>query len=355
MTIHNRQQPATTLSLSHWQIFWTLVALTTLSLFEFRLLQFINLDSLSHVIEIKQGIVAGEPLWTVLQSRLLGPYLSWAVDTYTGLSAAQTELALRLLLGGLKNLVLWIALYACWRNLTLSWLGTLAGITAFLCLQHHTYLYLWDYVDIIVFTLFCLGMLKQFGICYFSLLFLVALCNRESGLFVALGFAMSAFQANSWSALLRFKFRLTAPVRLVMGILGIAIGIATVISLRAWLGIDLADTAQPLSGDINYNHTAHLTVWRNIQDVFIHNLTQWSPNFNIAITLLMLGIPALIGYCGHKLPEQFPLIGTFTAIYAGLWAFATVNESRVFLILIPFVIFLSLAIQHHRRSIESPV
>ena len=67
------------------------------------------------------------------------------------------------------------------------------GVAAFVALQDRTWLEIWDYTDILVFTIFSYGIITHKSSWYFISLFCVAIFNRESALFIGLWIALGSF------------------------------------------------------------------------------------------------------------------------------------------------------------------
>lgn len=162
-------------------------------------------------------------------------------------------------------------------------------------------------------------------------LFVAALLNRESALFIAVYIALSGLSISVAPPMFR--------VRIVLGTLLVAAGALYTHFVRRALFVGRPD------GTVDEVHAAignHVYLVENLRHIFWGNFT--STHFAISITLLV-GLALLL----RKLPSlgdadiKAALILLF--ILAQTIVFGSIIETRLFLIVIPFVLLLSLAPQ----------
>ena len=104
-------------------------------------------------VDAARGVIDGEPHWRVFQNRLLGPYLVRALEAVTGSFEQAHVLCTVALLAAAGYLVL-----RALDQQTGSVARTLAGYASFSLLVvfcfRRPWLYIWDFVDLVVFVLF---------------------------------------------------------------------------------------------------------------------------------------------------------------------------------------------------------
>lgn len=277
------------------------------------------------------NVIAGTPYWRAQQNRLLGPYAvlaaSWVLPSFL--------VAWKVVTGAVL-LVQSVLVYFILRRLEQNRVSALAGLGlywfAFLVLQCPLY-YVWDQIDMLVFTLFAYGIVAAKPMPFHLVLFGVALLNRESALFIAVYIALSGISLGIAPP----TFRVVLPSRIVFGALLVAAGALYTHFVRHALFVGRLD------GTMDEVHAAignHVYLVENLQRIFGSNFT--TTHFAVSITLLV-GLVLLF----RKLPSlrdadiKAALILLF--MLAQTIVFGSVNETRLYFITIPFVLLLSLA------------
>jgi hypothetical protein len=290
-----------------------------------------NLDELAQVVA---SILARKPIWIAYQNRLLGPALveliSWSGVTYADALNLFTFAAL-----AIQNVVLFFLL----RRLPLSsgkaLLGVIAYAFAFIGMSGKWF-YPWDSLDAIIFTFLAWGILQGKPLYYFVTLFCIGLLNRESALFIALYLVIDAF---AWP-LPTGSFFLASKGKLALGSLLILGGLAYTKFLRDWLFSGQADEANRLIGN-------HINLTQNIQDLFFYNLT------SIAIINSVFVIGSVVGmlYFFRQFSEaQCKAALVYGAMLLSVLFFGVVNETRMYIILLPFLFFLIIGIDKNQSA-----
>jgi len=321
---------------------WAIFALVALaSLLEYRSTLRFHLDPAiqTSMVATAWGVVTGEPHWAGYQSRLLGPWL------VRGLSATgcfgegmngfgRAFLALLLILTVAKNLTLTGVALRLHRSARVALSRTLVAITAFTILQVPEWLYLWDYLDVIVFTLFLYGTLTRKGILYFCLLFAAAILNRQSGLFIAAWLLLDGVFCRSPSTG-RLDW-LTSKTNSVVGAGLLVAGLLLIHCEQKWLLV--REIAQADNPAFAAEGTFHLG--RNLSTIGRHVL---SPNWTLGFLPGLLSLGTLAGLIlflrkADDLMTKHSLL--LIAMLCSVFLFGLVNETRVFAMFVPFVALL---------------
>ena len=316
----------------------TLAIVSSIALFWFVAFYF-QLDFPS-TVQRSLGVATGHPEWKVFQSRVLGPYIIKALS-----------------FGLLKNYstaYVWfqiatvaIAAFLCWR-LGRKYGGDDQGALQALMLFVICFIWLlspplpcsWDIIDIIVFIVFIDFVLSGSSLPWFLGLFAISILNRDSADFIALWLILDA--------LVRFfyprRYNLSKTPfdwhRLFAGVICIGVGLIIVELLKRNLLIEeMGPKLIPNSGTApgsRYN----VGLFRNI-DFLRHVLFNYQIQF-FQFWLVAPFIAAVIAL-GAKLvrldPQRYLSIYLIElSVLAAIFSFALINEMRVFVILIPFVV-----------------
>jgi hypothetical protein len=160
---------------------------------EFRLTILLHVPHLREMAESSWAITTGRPDWIEFQSRLLGPWLIRGFGTIFQVDPLQAWLDVSALLVLGKNLLCLFLLLRLTGRAAVAGAGTLAfSFLSLAFLDSHS-IYPWDFLDPAVFLLFLFGVLGRKGNGYFLALFLIALFNRESALFIPLWMMLDSF------------------------------------------------------------------------------------------------------------------------------------------------------------------
>jgi len=135
--------------------------------------------------DVLEGVVNREPLWRVYQSRLLGPHMVRALGTVTAGGPAVAYALVMLLvlfLAGLSVLLFTWRLRDPDRTPLASLL--LYQLCVILLLPCY-WLYAWDILSLLLFTVFVGLVLLRPGRLWFVLLYAIAVFNHEMAFFIA--------------------------------------------------------------------------------------------------------------------------------------------------------------------------
>jgi hypothetical protein len=173
--------------------------LIVLSLVEFRVFFQLHRENLYELAVAAHDVIAGTPHWRAFQSRLLGPYL---VAGWSALTGVAYETAHALVLVAL-TIAANLTAFAVFRRLTgsadIAFRYTIYFLCGFLVLVADEWVFVWDFLDMPIFVLFAFGVFTQQSWRYWLPLFLVAIVNRESALFIAAWVIIDAAARKRWS------------------------------------------------------------------------------------------------------------------------------------------------------------
>lgn len=343
-------------SQQNFNIFIAIIIVIFLSLLEYRLVILLHADDLKNLFHAAYGVTIGEPHWRVYQNRLLGPFSVKGLSEILGMTYAQVYMFFTMGLLVIQN----VLFFALFRQLTddnrLSVRYTLYFVAFFIALSDSNWLYLWDFLDIIVFTLFIYGILAYKNNWYFLFVFGIAILNKESGLFIALWLILDALIEKRDTNSFYFAMKLRDLKRLFLGIALLVGGIFFVEWIRDALFIKSAAGGGVKFTGIEYGKYVHFKFLINLK-VFVYNLTNLNFLLNFLVNIFILALPLFVIIQSKKAEETiFKIIILFLAIYSTIMLFGVLNETRVYNILIPFIIFLSAYFSGHivpRKMVSS--
>lgn len=297
-----------------------------LSAVTYKILTFIDRHHFDSIVEAAYSVIDGVT-WRAYQNRLLGPYTAYAISLL-GISYTSALKIYIFALLVLQNSVLFILL----RKTALSTQQSFGWLTlytlVFLFLQK-PWFYAWDSIDLIVFTLFAYGIFKTKGTTYFIGLFLIGLMNRESALFIALYIIIDAFYFNPI-----YKPQLQSSKKLLIGIVLLISGALYTKIIRDTLFTKEPNAFLDLPNKLIGNH---IYLFRNLQDLFVTNLS----NGNIVNSIfILLSSLYFLSFFKQKSQQTTKALFIYFIILGSTLTFGLVNETRVYLILLPLMIFL---------------
>jgi hypothetical protein len=319
------------------------------------------------LVSVARGVLSGHPPWKAFQARLLGPLafssfgraVIWLRTAsplaYTAfvrifslpdtrdLAVLDGFVALMLVI---KNVICFGLLRKTSGSVVKATGGTLLGSVLFIVTTNY-WLYTWDLFELIFFCFLAYLIFRRSkpGVLFF-VVYALALTNRESAAFF--GIWLVCFATASWIINRRFLWRECA-----IGIVLIAIAILYVQILRqsllveSTLGHEAAEswgTSALQLGQGAKIHQAfgnHLLFLENLK-IFAKNLV--STHFYVDVLLIALvGHGIAVVRLGIKWQKpQVLAIGIFNLfLLVCIVNFAILNETRLFLICIPFVVFSS--------------
>lgn len=322
-----------------------LLCVLLISLLEFRLVWMLHENDLDGIADLHEGIVSGEAYFNLWQSRLLGAYLAQGFSYVTGTVYFTAVLYTFLLLQCLKNIIFFWVIRGLTKRTWFSVLVTALFALGFLLLQDKKYLFIWDVIDMMVFTLLIYGALRKWPVSFFAGLFVVALPNREVALFIPLYLIISAFNISNWHDFFRLKWWPLQWPRLIVGVVLFVAGLLALVWLRDVLQIAPA-SVQPdnvevwkSGAPIALTEVGMFNLWVNALDLVYDSWRSPTQYMNF----LPISLAVVLPYFAWRFRQYlqgawWPLIATHLGIYLSLWLFAYLVEARVWLIMLPFVV-----------------
>ena len=280
------------------------------------------------------GVLIGKPDWFAYQNRLLGPYLIYLISLagFSYISSAKFFVFITIVI---QTIVLFVLLVK--KNLPYQQIIVyiLAYSFIFLAFQEYS-LYSWDSIDAILFIFFAWGIFENKSIFYFVAIFLVSLFNRESALFISIYLIIDAFEIKSLNIGL---IALKSKAKFVAGVVLTTAGIIFIKIARETLFISLSNG---FLDDIHRGLGNHINLTRNLIDLFFENFT----SIHIINSLfIFVSVSFLFYFMKQYKEEQLKALIVFLLIMVNILIFGLVNESRLFVVLIPFLIFFHHSIQ----------
>ncbi len=271
------------------------------------------------------AILHGQSFSPAFANRWLGPALLDGIAAVTGLAPGRAF--------GLLTLVLLLAgqglAFEVYRRLLgepwQAWRTSVLSGVALLLMVDPAWLKSWDFLDYLVLTALAHGVVAQANLGYFAGLFLAALPNRESALFIPLWLVVAAFEGSGWRWHLAHRRRLLAGLGLL-----VAGGVAVVAVRRwAWTGGDaLPASATPLG-----NHFLLLdnlrTVSAQVTRLQLEGL----------VTLALVGFAAVVAWRWQRMSlAQRQLAVVLAAMAVANLCFGLVDETRVWWTCVPLAV-----------------
>ncbi len=280
-----------------------------------------------------RDVVAGHAPHVAFQNRLLGPALVSLIAgaDVSDVAAFEIFTALGLALG---NVLMYVLLVRRGVSPRAALVLVAAYVLMFLAVQN-TWFYTWDVIDALVSTALAFGILQQKPLWYFVALFVVAIANRESGLFISAFIALDAFHLERTTR--RWRVVLTSPQRLVLGLALSVAGMAYVSALRRWLYLG-PPQAGALGGAIS-NHTHFLA---NVRELLVYDLFSARAGYS----LFVLGSALyLLRFVREYNDSQRKALAVYLLMWLNILIFGIVHETRLFIVLLPFLIFFHVEIR----------
>ena len=284
---------------------------------------------------VAEGVVRGEPMWRVYQSRVLGPLLLHGLTAFTPLSAAYAYFSLIMLFAaGLAVLLLTSQLQDRARPPVRSFL--IYQLTVLLLLPG-LWLYPWDLVSLVLFSVFNFLVLQGARWVAFVWLYAVALLNHELGLFIAAWIALSPL-VRVTSAQTRERGPRSEWTQALTGAGLTTLGLVVVETLRNVLLVHETQGPQALPAEVVYGRSFHFTLeqnWSTLRSV----LTLTAPD--AAAWFVPLFLAAVVAIATRLAQTDWARLAAYSAVTVGmvvaLLCFGLIFETRVLLPLVPFV------------------
>ncbi len=304
-----------------------------LTLAQFRMLYRLNggRDKIENFGYNEYNLITGETEIQAWVNRALAPLMVWTFTHLTSLPWHSAYLLFSVLILFLTNIVLYYYFYTFLQNYKTALSFFITYTLAFLFLQHY-YIFLWDYIDILLFSAFVYGILSRFSLFYFIILFITSMFNRESSLFIALYLFIQSCQYIP-------KIKLISKKYLLISISLILINVIYIKSMRQLLynGPDREKVYSGIPALLgNENHLIYNLKYFFTN--FYYFFVKLGPDFNITISIFILFLIIFTFSClrnGNKPLKQTAFI--LAVIIFSIFVSGLIMETRMWLITLPFV------------------
>lgn len=289
--------------------------------------------NLSFLSQAANSVLTGTPAFIAFQNRLLGPWIVHLISEM-GYPLADSFARYIIFMIIIQNVVMFSLL----RKMRVSYVRSLQYVILFsllfICAQC-TWFYPWDSLDLLIFTLFSFAIFQELSVVYFFWIFVFALLNRESALFISAYIVIDSFKYSfditKW--LPAIKISLVSRLKLAIGIILTFAGVAYVKIIRQSLFVVPPDLD-------NYGREVamgnHLNFFNNMEILFHRNLT----TIDMVNTMFIL---ASLGYILLKLRHctnvRIKASLVFFIMFASVLVFGQINETRTYFILLPLLVF----------------
>ena len=302
----------------------------------FKVLNTHNIPNNEFSIKTIISVLNFNPDWIAFQNRLMGPYLILFISKlgFSFETAWKLFLAFFIIL---QNFTLVLILKKeKYKNSKIIIILSLFSLI-FLIIQHFC-LYPWDNIDLFFFTLFSYWIIKDKNMIYFLTLFSLSLLNRETALFIPIYLILSSLTIKDKLPYFRFN----NYKKILWGFTTLVLGITYVLFIRNYLFIENENTHLD-----NYNiigNRIHLI--ENIEFIFYKNI------FSTNLIYSFFIISAFIFFFVFRIKGNRNYVNCyliFLLISINIIFFGYFNETRMLMILLPFILFLGLEV---KRSLK---
>ncbi|RJP76880.1 MAG: hypothetical protein C4522_16800 [Desulfobacteraceae bacterium] len=136
-------------------------------------------------IEAAKGVVDGYPHWRIFQNRIAGPYAVKFTQEVTGLTFSQSYMLTSLIWMMMFYSTMMAVAISIRPSLVFAFGAMVAAAFFNTFLMRGLWLYTWDLIDLVVFTLFIWAILKEKPIGYLICILVFETFNREVSLIMA--------------------------------------------------------------------------------------------------------------------------------------------------------------------------
>lgn len=280
-------------------------------------------------------MVTGHPPWREFQSRVLAPYIVLGISriTHNFLSAHFLFGIVAIAVAGYLSWQLGLRAGGDLKSATISFLALQFG---FCYLFSPPWLYAWDYLGILIFLVFIFMVVDQKSWVWFTGLFIIAILNRESGEFIALWMVLDPFAKAFFSGKRASQHRIMNWRMAIAGFCCLISGAVIVEFLRVHLMIQEMGVPGIVAHRTGF---VFLQMSTNLAEI-VRALRHIRNGFEAP----MLLFPVAVVYYAVRLaamnPRQWLALSLVSLANLGaIFVVGIVFESRVYLELLPFVIF----------------
>ena len=276
-----------------------------------------------------RGVVDGRPIFKAYQSRILGPGAIWVVKKVSGLkfSMAFKVVALALLfVANALGLLLFSRESGSWRT---GALYTALSAFMFVGLQAQTYLPIWDVIDLSLMLIFAWAVITRAGFAVLIPLYVIALLNREIALFIPLWIVIDAFKFPNGRGRTP---GLAARGHAIVGIVLLVGGIVWTQWARNWrfegAAVEVPKVIETVSDQF----------WM-LPLTFKILLTGAKFDSVVAVVMAMWVMAMIYREWRSGMEHRRKIALLITAMFASIVMFGFITELRIWLSLVPFLLW----------------
>lgn len=308
-----------------------------LSLVVFKILDFSHAWNINDLSDAAYGVIIGKPHWRAYSNRLLGPYIVYFISEL-GFTFNRSLRIFNLLMIFIQNLSLYFLLLSQTKKSYELTFRYMLYFSFILISMQTTWSYTWDYIDAVVFIFFAYAIFQKRPTIFFVILFFIEIINRESALFIALYLIIDSYSFNNLGNIHNFKIILKDKMKFKIGILLAITGAVYTKIIRDYLFIE--SSFPSIGNDLAHSNFGNFfCLLGNLKTLFISNIT----SLGIVNSIFVFGVILFFMVNLAKFKElHLKAFILFICILCSILAFGNINEARVYIILIPFLIFFHL-------------
>jgi hypothetical protein len=288
---------------------------------------------------LEDGMLTGHPHWRLFQNRILAPGIFGTIRNATGWQTSAAYHATFILLLSLFYLTLACCLWNLTKTPRTVAFGLLAAFALNAILLMPPWIYLWDLVDLTIFSLLAWALLSSRRVWVLALIIAVEIFNREVALILASLLLIDAF--------LRRGVLGAQHARRQM-ILGAALAISGLIIIeglrRALLIAEVGPTRWP---SIKSGSFFNIMILGNIAELFPPHMPMRLKNMLPQYGTVLAFAVWIVYQAVRGVEHQRRAALWFAILFAAVFVFGIATEWRVWLVFVPYVI-LTLAISDNR-------
>lgn len=293
-------------------------------------------------VQAIDGVMSGQPHWIIYQSRLAGPFIVKFASSFFSIrleTAYQAYIVLTMTAGGFLTFKFSSVLSG--RNEIAFGAMLLFFVLAF-CVIGNDFIYPWDFLDILFFTLFIYFVATEKPYWWFLALFGGAVLNRESAFFIAPWLILQPFVGG--------RYAMAKWGNALAGLALVCTGAAFVLTVRYLLLIE--EVAPPVTGQ-PYGRHFQWVYRENWQVIFLRLRYPFSTN--VVPALFWIASYFVAALVALRDPRKFGLMSLcFITLLTGVLLFGVMLETRILLEFVPLLTLGSLIASGAHRRAEQP-
>ena len=318
-----------------------LISIILISLFTYQILIEIVFRNFEIITDATYSIIEGKcygvnETW---QNRLLGPYIIYLISLFKIISFSQSIKLFLMVFLIINAFTMAFLIKKTVKNNFKVLILLIIYFFAFLILQKRIILP-FDLIDMLVFTLVAYGIIENKKTNYFFLIFLIALINRESAIFIGVFVLINSFDFS----LKKLKIENFETKNFLIGLMMIIASLIFVKLTRTYLYNDtvICEDDFMLFGNFIY-------LLNNFYDIFYLNL--FSPHQHLHMWFIFgvfLFFYKESKFFSVRMKKCFLVL---IIIFINILIFGIFNEKRVHLIMLPFFMFMFIEINKRKQII----